>query len=234
MGQTQAQTTPAASGNDSATMIGWLLSIVMAVLVLAAVARPLLVTDRGTLRRKDTYRQNPDQTYLESLQESALAERQALRELEFDLELGSIEDKDYTELKQRSLLRLHRLETEIEGLQHKLGNNRQLADLKSGKSNSQVAVASEVPSQKEPVLAAEKPANGAASGRSARSKTGEFHVKAIIREKMKCGECGTPFKAGDRFCSQCSAPLPILCLHCGKEVTEDDRFCSGCGAAVNT
>lgn len=216
----QAATPPVT--NDSANLFGWLIGLVIAVVVVGLVSQPL----RGdTKKRKpafEVFRQ--EQSQLEGLQESALAERRALEDLDFDRELGIIEDKDYTELKQRSEIRLEGLREEIEQLRGRIAG--QPAALPktaqaSGRSRSGTAVA-------------EKPQGSATATKSKTGDTGKFAFKAVIKEKLKCGECGTPFRPGDRFCRQCSAPLPLLCLNCGKEVTEDDRFCAGCGSAVNT
>lgn len=218
------QTNTPATSSDSSTLLGWFIGLVMAVIVLGLVAQPL----RGqTKKRKpayDTSRQ--EQNRLEGLQESALAERRVLEDLDFDRELGIIEEKDYTELKQRSELRLEGLREEIEQLRGKISGLPvtlpKPSRLPGRNRNTTVTVAQSAKAQ------------GGTATRTRTSDTGKFALKAAVKEKLKCGECGTPFNPGDRFCRQCSAPLPLLCLNCGKEVTEDDRFCAGCGSAVNT
>jgi hypothetical protein len=217
------QVTPAAT-NDNAALLGWLAGLALAVIVVTLVAQPL----QRESKRRNQPRENQqvEKTRLEGLLESALAESRTLQDLEFDRELGIIEEPDYLEFKQRSEARLDTLNREIELLQHKLtGQNLPPPEKVSrlaGRNRAGASPTSEVHQ---------------ASATATKSKTGEtgkFYFKAAIKEKLKCSECATPFKPGDRFCRQCSAPLPLLCLNCGKEVTDDDRFCAGCGSAVNT
>ena len=217
----QAATPP--TGSDTSTLFGWLIGLLIAVGVVALVAQPL----RGdTKKRKpafEVFRQ--EQSQLEGLQESALAERRVLEDLDFDRELGIIEEKDYTELKQRSEIRLGGLQDQIEQLRGKIAGQPATTLPKTNRATSRNRGGTAVV-EKAPVI------NAPAKTRT--GDTGKFAFKAAIKEKLKCGECGTPFRPGDRFCRQCSAPLPLLCLNCGKEVTEDDRFCASCGSAVNT
>ncbi len=218
------QVTPAPGNNDNAALLGWLAGLALAVIVVTLVAQPL---QRESKRRKQPKEsQYLEKTRLEGLHESALAESRALQDLEFDRELGIIEETDYLEFKQRSEARLDALKEEIELLQHKLTGQNMPPLEKAGRLAGRNRVgASPVP---------ELRPTGATVTRSKTGETGKFYFKAAIKEKLKCGECAAPFRPGDRFCRQCSAPLPLLCLNCGKEVTEDDRFCAGCGSAVNT
>ncbi len=217
----QAATSPA--NNDSATLFGWLIGLVLAVVVVTLVAQPLRADAKKRKPAFEVFRH--EQSQLEGLQESALAERRTLEDLDFDRELGIIEEKDYTELKQRSEIRLEGLQEQIELLRGKI----------AGQPATPLAKANRAASRNRGGTAVvEKTQGGGTATKSKTGDTGKFAFKAAIKEKLKCGECGTPFRPGDRFCRQCSAPLPLLCLNCGKEVTEDDRFCAGCGSAVNT
>jgi class 3 adenylate cyclase/tetratricopeptide (TPR) repeat protein len=47
----------------------------------------------------------------------------------------------------------------------------------------------------------------------------------------RCGQCGTPADAGDRFCGECGAPL-AACPSCGAPVVAGKRFCTSCGHAL--
>ncbi len=218
--QTQGpvSSTPA-SNNDNGAILGWLVGFALATVAVVLVARPLTTVMEGGARRRlprQTPAQEATRLQLENLQESATAERQSLQDLDFDHELGIMEEADYTEFKERSVLKLEKLEQQIGSLQHNL----------NGRSAEPI-----------PTRTAAKNVATTVATRSAKTRTTDtekLHLKAAIKEKLKCGECSTPFKPGDRFCRQCSAPLPILCLNCGKEVTENDRFCAKCGAAVNT
>ncbi len=48
---------------------------------------------------------------------------------------------------------------------------------------------------------------------------------------VTCGQCGASAAGGDKFCSECGAPL-AGCPSCGRPVTSGQRFCSACGAAL--
>ncbi|MDB5081382.1 MAG: hypothetical protein JWP00_3306 [Chloroflexi bacterium] len=218
------QLTPPPVNNDNTSLLGWIVGVILALVVLALVALPLKAeTKRRVLPHEH---QHLDKTRLEGLQESALAESRTLDDLEFDKELGIIEEHDYNELKQRSENRLETLREQIDQLQERI-TGLQMPVLEKtnpvvNRSRVGAAATTEVRQA------------GAVATKSKTGETGKFNFKAAIKEKLKCSECGTPFKPNDRFCRQCSAPLPLLCLNCGKEVTDDDRFCAGCGSAVNT
>ncbi len=221
----QKVTPPPPVSNDTTALLGWLAGLALAVIIVTVVAQPLKSEAKRRKQPLESHRLEISQ--LEGLQESALAESRVLEDLEFDRELGIMEDHDYAELKQRSEIRLEALQEQIDQLQHKIAGN----SLPSYEKPDVVLNRSRVSSSNT------EPHPASATATATKSKTGEtgkFYFKVAIKEKLKCSECGTPFKSGDRFCRQCSAPLPLLCLTCGKEVTEDDRFCAGCGSAVNT
>ncbi len=44
-----------------------------------------------------------------------------------------------------------------------------------------------------------------------------------------CGECGHDNERGNRFCTQCGAPLTKSCPNCGATMRVADRFCNICG-----
>lgn len=204
------QASQAAQNNDSGSLVGWMLAFLMAITIMTVVARPLLFPE--AVGRKGLAEKN--RLKLESLQDKATAESQSLQDLEFDREMGAIEEKDYLFFKEKSAERLAGLNEEIQLIQRDLVPSEKPLNLNLNGNGA-------------------KAKNGQAA-QLAKKITGEFSVKSVIKEKLKCGECGTSFKPGSRFCSQCSAPLPLFCLTCGKEITENDRFCSKCGSAVNT
>jgi Double zinc ribbon len=199
--------------NGSNALFGWFIGLLIAVGVLTLVARPLLMGG-NTLRRTqpETLRNK-----LENLQDKAAAEEQTLKDLEFDREMGAIEERDYDHIKTQAAANLATITGEIEQLERSFAPP-------AAKAKSSASV------------------NG--NGTTSRSKSGTTTVatkartneaiRASVREKLKCGECATPSKPREKFCSKCHAPLPVLCLNCGKEVQESERFCSKCGSAVNT
>jgi predicted nucleic acid-binding Zn ribbon protein len=222
------QTSPATVPNDSSSMLGWFVGFIVALSVLALVARPLLVTSEGSLRRRVRQEQVQEKAKLEYLQERAAAERKSLEELEFDHELGNLDEADYTVLKEKSQSELARLESEIK--QYKLTPDEV-------EPPAEVKVAARTAPKEAASVEKKAPAvtttTARANTRTARLAELEARLKPSVKEAMKCSECANPFKPGDRFCSKCGAPLPHLCLNCGNELKDDERFCSKCGAAVN-
>ncbi len=57
---------------------------------------------------------------------------------------------------------------------------------------------------------------------------------------LLCPQCGTGYKAGDRFCVRCGQDLPQVgsaqegpaCPSCGAAIHKDDRFCAKCGHTI--
>ncbi len=239
--QVPQQVTPAQSGGDSGALFGWVLSICLAGIVVAIVARPLVLAEVGKGRRKsDGLMSEAGRARLEGLQEQAQAERQSLTDLEFDREIGIIEERDYDEFKEASDDKLAGLSLRISRLESQLQRaNQARVGIAGPQTPKTVARNSHSNSNSNSLGPVVSPGSVAAPSPSRLSRKGpsesdRLHLKAAVKEKLKCSECATPFKPGDRFCQHCQAPLPILCLNCGKEITENDRFCAKCGAAVNT
>jgi hypothetical protein len=197
--------------NGSGALFGWFVGLLIAVGVLTLVARPLLVGG-NTLRRSqpETLRNK-----LENLQDKAAAEEQTLKDLEFDREMGAIEEQDYDHIKTQTSANLASITGEIEQLERSFAPSTARTKVTSTNGNGTSSRAK------------------GATAVATKAKTSEA-IRASVREKMKCGECATPYKPREKFCSKCHAPLPVLCLNCGKEVRENERFCSKCGSAVNT
>jgi len=224
-----AQTT--ASNNDGLALVGWLLGLLVAAGVLALVARPLLVAEGSLKRRAGLDETRQAQATLEGLYERVAVERKSLEELEFDHELGNLTEEDYLRLKQKT-------DSTLQSLQEQVSRyGESLVALKEFKQTP-VVPRREVKVQAKPAnVPASKKINPVANvSRPARIVNGaeaESRLKPAVKGVMKCSECATPFKPGDRFCEKCGAPLPHICLNCGAELKDDQRFCAKCGAAVN-
>lgn len=221
------QTQPAATTNDATALVGWGLGFAMALVVLALVARPLLTAEVGFKRRAPQESVLQEQAKIEALYERAAAERKSLEELEFDHELGNLEEADYATLKEKTQGELLTLEAQIKRQEEVLAETQgqREARLKAKTASPQVS--------KKVVPSATSARTVTRPYRTISAAEAEGRLKPAVKEAMKCSECTTPFKPGDRFCSKCGAPLPHLCLNCGAELTDDERFCAKCGAAVN-
>jgi hypothetical protein len=181
----------------------------------------------GGLKRRIKAEQALEEGKLESLYERAAAERKSLEELEFDHELGNLEEADYQALKQKNESALVNLENQIHEYQDTAVKQEQQRQAKvATKRESKATTPAPVKAE-----ASAKPA-ATKTSRATRLVEMEGRLKPAVKEAMKCSECAQPFKPGDRFCVKCGAPLPHICLHCGAELKQDERFCAKCGAAV--
>ncbi len=45
---------------------------------------------------------------------------------------------------------------------------------------------------------------------------------------MKCAKCQHENEAGAKFCEECAAPLPRLCINCGRPLSPTAKFCPEC------
>ena len=51
---------------------------------------------------------------------------------------------------------------------------------------------------------------------------------------MRCSNCGTENRAERKFCSQCAAPLAVVCPSCGATNQPGERYCGECAAPLTT
>jgi hypothetical protein len=212
------QARPAESDNGLA-LFGWLLAFALAMAVMLFVGQPLLQLETGKRR----VRQISDaQVELETLKEKAAAEKLSLEELEFDRELGIIDDADYETLKGRSNGRLAILEKALFEREEEIAESeRELASRRKART----AARSTASQENGKTTAARPVSNG----------NGETKLKQSVKDTLKCSECDKDFKPGETFCEQCQAPLPVICLNCGAEVKEEEaRFCSRCGTTIES
>ncbi len=207
--------------NDSGAIFGWLLALVLAAGVGVLVSQPLLNLETG--KKRVRVRQMSDaQVELETLQDKIAAEKMSLEELEFDKELGIIDPNDYGLLKERTANRLKVLESAVFEREEEISEaERERRERVAARRKTQQ------PPQTTQVLVSEEA--------ETTSRPTEVKRKSAVREALHCSECGTGFKPGDKFCSQCKAPLPLICLNCGAEILDDGaKFCSRCGTSVTS
>jgi hypothetical protein len=184
----------------------------------------LLVPEGGFTKKQAVQEVVQEQSRLESVYERIAVERKSLEELEFDRELGNLTDNDYLSLKQKSENTLTALEDQLKAHEEVLAEAERKRKVVSPVARRET----------KPKVAASPKANvTSVANRNSRQSEIEAKLKPAVRETMKCSECATPFKPGDKFCSKCGAPLPHICLNCGAELKDDMRFCAKCGAAVN-
>ncbi|MFQ5612576.1 MAG: zinc ribbon domain-containing protein [Anaerolineae bacterium] len=185
---------------------------------LAAVLYPLLRGARPSLpadARQGLYSGNTAGE-LRARYAAALA---ALKDLEFDREMGKISQEDY----QSTRLRLTRdaaallkqldeltapavitraLDAEIEDL---------LANFRAGRRE----ISPEAMAEVEEEIEALKGEKAAAAGPA-----------------IACPQCGQAAHPADRFCAACGTPFSMHCPACGQAIVEGDAFCTHCGTAL--
>jgi rRNA maturation endonuclease Nob1 len=138
---------------------------------------------------------------------------------------------DVTKFKADQLLRINRIQSEIDGLRPKISEmhiriantayelhqqgklmNSELVELCAAIDdiNRQMA-------EKESLINAireEQPPQG---------------VQTSAQATNICPNCRNPFSKGTLFCMHCGSPLPKTCPQCGTLITENARFCTSCG-----
>jgi hypothetical protein len=70
-------------------------------------------------------------------------------------------------------------------------------------------------------------------------ETVEAEVASLVKRTaaadklaLACPDCGQPYQVGDVFCAACGASLADTCPQCGAPHQPDDGFCARCGAAL--
>ena len=150
----------------------------------------------------------------------------ALRDADFDRQLGKLSEEDYQVVRNRYMVEAARvlrqldqltpqaaaaLDAELEHAVAQLRNQLSAAD-----------VGSVMPALSPQVVQAV-----------------EAEVAALIRHSAAgpqagtCPDCGRAYQPGDAFCTACGAPLANLCPQCGAPRRSDDRFCARCGQAFD-
>jgi rRNA maturation endonuclease Nob1 len=141
----------------------------------------------------------------------------ALKDAEFDREMGKLADEDYQIVRNRYmseaaqvLRQLDRLAPEAEAaLDAEIENA--VAELRSdGKGISPDVVA-----------AVEAEVNSLIQ-----------HVVASGKHTLACPDCGRPYQPGDAFCAACGASLADTCPQCGAPYHPGDAFCARCGTPL--
>jgi hypothetical protein len=141
---------------------------------------------------------------------------------------------DVTKFKADQLLRINRVQSEIDGIKPKIAEmhvrighsayalhqqgdlaNQELVDLCAAIDdlNRQVA-------EKEMLIVAireEQPPQG---------------PQPVVQSGMLCSKCQNPVSKGAVFCMVCGNPLPKTCPQCGMLISDTAKFCTNCGFSL--
>lgn len=144
---------------------------------------------------------------------------EAIRDADFDREIGKLTEEDHRLIRQRLMVEgvevlqeLDRLmQSDVrEDLEQEI--EREVATLRQSRSAA---------GQKRPVpREAPRPA-------TAPETTVEVDGRTVA-----CHACGGHVGAGVRFCTHCGAELTLTCPACGVVVEAGDRFCRQCGTKL--
>jgi class 3 adenylate cyclase/tetratricopeptide (TPR) repeat protein len=55
----------------------------------------------------------------------------------------------------------------------------------------------------------------------------------VATERTTCAACGSPNRAGRKFCADCGAALAVSCPSCGAANEPGERFCGECGTPID-
>jgi len=189
-------------------MLVSILAVVMAAAAFALVGYPLLRERREQapgLAMPDEY-----ERALEDLTAQRDATYAAIKELDFDQEMGNLPEADYRELRDRYRRKA-------------AGILRELDELQAGS----------VP------FAAEARPNGEEEPATSLNDELEREIRRRRRARRRaasgghaCTSCGGPIGPRDRFCSGCGAPAAANCPNCGAPYEREDRFCARCGGTL--
>jgi len=144
----------------------FILIAIIIVAVIAAVAYPLVFAPRGKMYH--------DSNALDALTAQRESAYDALRDLDFDYQLGKLSQSDYAALREkyktRAALILQQIDATGNGTDADAKIERQIAEMRRTKDD---VIESEI-----------------ARRRAAKSKS-------------FCAHCGMPYRAGDKFCVKC-------------------------------
>jgi hypothetical protein len=138
-----------------------------------------------------------------SYQETLLA----LRDLEFDHQLGIVADDDYARLQGQLMV--------------------QAAGARQSKNT---------PATDERIEAAVQAHRRGPRSRKATSSDELIEAAVQERRrtggKQECPACHAPLKPGTKFCPQCGAAASNSCSHCQQPHEAGDKFCAACGSPL--
>ena len=163
----------------------FILIAIIIVAVVAVVAYPLVFASRGKIYR--------DSNALDALTAQRESAYDALRDLDFDYQLGKLSQADYTILrdkyKTRAAMILQQIDATGNGADADAQIEKQIAEIRRAKDD---VIESEIARRRaaKPIAKQDDIETEIARRRAAKSK-------------LLCAHCGTPYRAGDKFCIKC-------------------------------
>ncbi len=182
----------------------YLFLFILMVGVLGYVALPLF---RGSRERRDS-------GYSEAteLEAQKAATYSAIKELEFDYQMGNLSPADHQEMEEKYKAKAAQVLKDLDELK----GPRRADSVELQIAKRRRAAGASLEDEVERQIAAR------------RGKT----VTEGAGRTVACPKCGKQQKASARFCANCGASLGLACPSCGKSYSPQDRFCAGCGAGL--
>lgn len=137
----------------------------------------------------------------------------AIRDLDFDYQMGKLSQADYTLLREKSKARAAQILKQIDELSGNGSNaaaeaqiEAQVAQLRQAKADDVQAQVAQRRAKRDDVEAE------VAQLRRAKTDSIEAEVARVRAAKIKsaewrCGQCGAPYQTGDQFCAKCGNKL---------------------------
>ncbi len=119
------QVAPPSNSLEGPSLMGWIVGFGLAGLAMALIARPLLIPGEQKNQGPGNKKLENRQAFLAELYEKARREKKSQAELEFDLELGNLEEVDYTKFKEKSQENLIFIEKQIKHQEEQLKETEQ-------------------------------------------------------------------------------------------------------------
>ena len=177
----------------------------MVIGVIAFIAYPLFSAPHGNIAEM------PDA--LEALYSQRDSTYDAIRDLDFDFQLGKLSESDYTSLREKNKARAAETLKQIDALGGN-GNHaeaeaqieNEVARLRRAKADAIEAEVAQLRRAKVDVIESE-----VAQLRRAKNDAVEAEIARVRAAKKsgerRCANCGTPFQSGDQFCAKCGNKL---------------------------
>ncbi|MDP2949884.1 MAG: zinc ribbon domain-containing protein [Chloroflexota bacterium] len=184
----------------------WLVVLALMLAAFAVVSWPLLSSAKASEAEEVT-----TSGEWEDMVDQRNAAYQAIKELDFEHELGNLSQQDYQSLREQ-------YRTRAAGLLRSLDRMIRSRGVKAA------ATSREGPAERVLQGGAMPAAEGGAPTQLARP----------AGQTLPCSACGKLVPLGDRFCSSCGAAQARLCPSCGAARPASDTFCGECGAHLES
>ncbi|MBI4330080.1 MAG: zinc ribbon domain-containing protein [Chloroflexi bacterium] len=182
----------------------YVLSFILMAGVLGYVALPLF---RGARQEGEA-----DGGVAPELEAQKAATYSAIKELQFDYELGNLSPSDHKELEDKYKVKAAQILKSIDEVKGEAPMDDIEKEIARKRRGGRESAEDEI--ERQVALRRGKAAPAAAAA------------------TLECHQCGKPQRPGAKFCSACGVSLSLSCPGCGAAHSPEDKFCSECGAAV--